>query len=264
MSMNSIFVSVFVSGAVLFSSCNKPRGQEAVADASVMAMEEAAVKRGASQAANAGRKMIREGDVRFETGDLQKTRQAITARVRELKGYVSEDNTTHSEGHTEHQMTVRVPEPGFDQLMETVTRTASHVDHRSIRALDVTEEFIDVEARMKTKKQMEARYLELLAKATKVEELLNVERELGNLRAEIESMEGRLKFLQNQVSFSTLRITFYTKNISESGFGHKISNALTNGWSYLLSFLVLLMSLWPFVLILAVVLFLVIRKEKKG
>ena len=73
-----------------------------------------------------------------------------------------------------------------------------------IDSQDVTEEYIDITARLKTKKELEARYLELLKKANKVEEIVSIEKEIGNLRSDIESIEGRLRYINNAVAYSTL------------------------------------------------------------
>ena len=79
----------------------------------------------------------------------------------------------------------------------------------------------EIEQCSKTKKEVEARYRELLTRATSVEEILKIEEQIGNIRTEIESAEGRLRYLSNQVQYSTLHVTFYEK-YSNFGFWNKI------------------------------------------
>lgn len=218
------------------------------------------------------RKIIKEGTIRFETSNISQTRELIQKCVNESKGYISNDNV-NSYGSTNgnHNVTIRVPAENFDLLLEQITRNDAHrIDSKEIRALDVTEEFIDVEARIKTKKEIENRYKELLKQAHKIEDILAIERVIGSLRTEIESMEGRLRYLKDKVTYSTLTLVFYEKGETVSrysfGFGGKFINALHDGWINILWFIIGITHLWPFILILIVVIFGIkrIRKNRKN
>lgn len=128
----------------------------------------------------------------------------------------------------------------------------------------MTAEYIDIEARLKAKKTLESRYLELLKKATKVSEILEIEKELSVIREEIESKEGQLKYLQNKVSLSTVTINFY-KTVANSqdatvSFSSKIWNAIKSGWNGISTFFIGLLHIWPFIIILVAVI-LYIRKR---
>ena len=128
---------------------------------------------------------------------------------------------------------------------------------------DVSEEFIDHEARLRTKKEVESRYREILKQAKTVQEILSVETEIGNIRSEIESIEGRLKYLSDQVSMSTLNITYYQKTGTDFGFASKFVQALKSGWDILLIFIIGIVNLWPFIII-ASIFGLLYRRWKKG
>jgi len=193
------------------------------------------------------RKIIKEGEIKFETANSQDTRIFISKTVAEIGGYMSEDNAFDYENRIEHRITIRVPADKFELLLENISQKAAKLDSKNITALDVTEQFIDVEARIKTKKELESRYKELLKKANKVDEILTIEKEIGKLRTEIESMEGRLKYLKDRVSFSTLTVVFYEKTTSSFGFSAKIGQALQNGWTILLWCLIILTNLWAFI-----------------
>ena len=90
-----------------------------------------------------------------------------------------------------------------------------------------------------------------------VEDILNVERELGKLREEIEATEGRLNYLSNQVSFSTLSVSFYKKVFNETSFFGKIGESFTNGFDNFKSFLLFIVTVWPFVMIIPICYFLI-------
>lgn len=207
------------------------------------------------------RKIIKEGEISFETSNSAKTKELISESVSEFNGYISNDNVFDYKDRVEHRLTIRIPADKFESLLDRISENAEKLDSKNINALDVTAEFIDVEARLKTKKELENRYIELLKQANKVEEVLAIEREIGNLRTEIESIEGRLKYLTDRVSFSTLTVVFYERTSSSFGFNSKFGQAIRNGWTNLLWFFVAMASLWPFIVI-ALVIFVLYRRQK--
>ena len=217
------------------------------------------------------RKIIKEGTIRFETADVIKTKEFIQKSISENKGYVSSDNVSNYGGVSgNHTMTIRIPAEKFDTFLEQISENNTHrIDSKEIQALDVTEVFIDVEARVKTKKEIENRYKELLKQAHVVDDILSIEKEIGALRADIESMEGRLRYLKDKVAYSTLTLVFYEKRETGSsysfGFGSKFIKAFYDGWTNILWFIIGLTNLWPFIIIITIVAFMInrIRKNKK-
>lgn len=215
------------------------------------------------QSVSVERKIIKEGSIRFETKSVIETQKEIKKMVAELGGYIGNENSYNYEGTIEYSLTARVPEDKFNTLIDRVSSLAEKVESKNINSSDVTEEFIDVEARIKTKKELEERYKEILKKATRVDEILNIEREMGNLRAEIESLEGRMNYLKNRISLSTLNITFYEKVSVPFGFFSKVKQALHNGWQALLWFIIIMISLWPFIILVLIILFIILKFRKK-
>ena len=215
------------------------------------------------------RKIIKEGNISFETDNSKKTRDNIVQIVTENKGYISSDNITNYSKSTRYRITIRVPAENFDKLLEQISGAAKKVDSKEIKSLDVTEEFVDVEARIKTKKELEARYKELLKQANKVDDILSIEKEIGALRTDIEAIEGRLRYLKDKVAFSTLTVEFYeqTESAPESfGFGGKISDALYDGWIGALWFFIGITNAWPFILMIIVAIYVIryFRKKRKS
>jgi len=195
------------------------------------------------------RQIIRTGEISFETNSAAKTRQQIEKASAELGAYLADESTSSYGDRTEYRVVLRVPANNFNALLERISASAPKLDSRSISSQDVTEEFIDVQARLQSKKELEARYRELLKKAVKVEELVAIERELATLRGEIESIEGRLRYLTNQVSLSTLTVVYYERSTTATSYGFELMQSLKSGWQLLLDFLLLLSKLWPFFLI---------------
>lgn len=204
-------------------------------------------------------KIIKTGNISIETSDVYKTKELIYKYVRQFSGWISAENFSSYDGRTYYSMSVRVPAKFFDPMLDSISRSGKRVDNKNVYIQDITEEFIDIEARLKTKKELEARYLELLKKATKVEEMLSIEKAIGVLRSDIESIEGRYKYMKSAVDYSTLEISYYepTKN-----FGNKLVDAIKTGWNAILWVLVAIVKAWA-VILLAVVLVIFIVKIRR-
>lgn len=199
-------------------------------------------------------KIIKTGSVRFETNDLEKTYEQVILSVKKYKGIIQNDNESKDYGSLTKRMTVRVPSQSFDLFLNEISKGVSFFDSKEVSAEDVTEQYIDIEARLTTKKKLESRYLDLLAKATKISEILEIEKQLSIIREEIESKQGQLLYLQNQISMSTLSIEFYKSVVENDGatisYGSKIWNGIISGFNSFSDFLISLISIWPFLIVL--------------
>ena len=211
------------------------------------------------------RKIIKEGDIEFETSDVNQTKALFVKTVQELNGYFTTDNAYVNDDKIEHRVTVRVPADKFDLLLRMIDSSIEKLESKRIRAIDVTEEYIDIEARIQTKKGLLARYTEILRQATKVEDLLAIEREIGALQEEIESVERRITELKDRLAFSTLHVTYYQKTKPAFGFFTKFVDAIKGGWTGFMWFIIALTNLWVFILltIAAVYVFKRWRKRRK-
>ena len=194
------------------------------------------------------RKLTKNGMLRFETSDAQKTRAAIQKAVTEAKGYVASDSKDEEEGRQTSTVTLRVPNDRFDALVDRITAEAGKIDYKNIEVNDVTQEYIDLDARLKTKKDLEARYQELLKRANSVDEVLKV--------------EAQMRYLKNQVALSTLTVSFYEKTVA-AGFGYKFQRALRQGWDNLLWVIVGLTNLWAILLFVAIVWIVIARIRRR-
>jgi hypothetical protein len=215
------------------------------------------------------RKLITDGRVSFEVSDLSETRERVVSAVDRYEAYISSDEEYNRDDQISISMVIRVPSRNFDALLNNVTGDIRHLDSKQINVRDVTEEFVDIQARLQSKKELEARYIELLEQARAVSDMLEIERQMEQLRSQIESIEGRLRYLQNQVTLSTLRLNFYERRPSDMRFGQQFIDGLRGGWNNLVFFFLFLLRLWPFILILTALIFAVRswrkkRKSKKG
>lgn len=218
---------------------------------------------------NIEQKIIKEGNLRFETNDLTVTYTQIHNAVKSYNATIQNDTEGKDYGTVYRKLIIRVPSKNFDPFLTQISKGVSYFDNKEITSQDVTTEFIDIEARLKAKKVLESRYMELLKIANKVSEMLEIEAQLSAIREEIEAKQGQLNYMQNQVSLSTITVEFYKNVPTDSGvttsYGTKIWNAFKSGFNNLSSFFIIILSIWPFIAILfAVVYFIKKRVTSKN
>ena len=213
----------------------------------------------------AERKIIKKGNIQFATTDVNETKSLITQTVQKFDGYISDDDVGGSSNRIEHRLTIRIPADKFDSLLSTISESVNKLDDKKIEVLDVTEEYIDIAARTKTKKELQNRYIALLERAETVEDILRIEKEIGALQTEIESIEGRMKYLNDRITFSTLIVAYY-QEIQEATvpfFVSEFAEGVKNGWDGFLWFIVGLSYCWVFILIGVMIYFLWLWGKKQ-
>ncbi len=211
------------------------------------------------------RKIIKSAYVSLETDEFQRTIDAITGKVIAVGGYIENSELINSNREDELRRAnyqLRVPKNIFDQFILDLNQYGN-VSRSSIQGEDITGQYFDVDTRVKTLKAQEQRVLQLLAKAEKLEDIINIERELSYLRNEIEMLTGTLKNWDNMISYSKVVIDIYeVKSLAaiETG-GTGLASRLKNGFissiynlgKVLAGILVFIVSVLPFVLVIVVV-----------
>ncbi|RZK19311.1 MAG: DUF4349 domain-containing protein [Hymenobacter sp.] len=129
------------------------------------------------------------------------------------------------------------------------------VEKKELSTSDVTAEHADVAARLQAKRAIERQYTNLLSKAQKIKDILDIEEKLGGIREEIEATESRLKTLNSEVAYSTITLTLYqplTQNVPDApivSLGSRVVESFYEGWQLLTSLLVGAIALWPLLLL---------------
>jgi Domain of unknown function (DUF4349) len=158
------------------------------------------------------RKIIYTATMSVIAEDFSKAEQALLHLVKEKQGYVIHSEVTGSPGAPRTgSWKIRVPVEQFDAFREAISRLGE-VDRNTIDSQDVTDEYYDLEARIKNKKVEEARLLQHLEKSTgKLDEILAVEREVSRVRGEVEQMQGRLQMLAKLTAMTTVTVTLHER-----------------------------------------------------
>ena len=212
-------------------------------------------------------KIKKTADIDMSVEDYKTARTAIGKIVKAGDAYIGGENEQNSTYSITNSMVIRVANKDFDGMVSNLAAVASNVNSKNVYMEDVTAEFVDITARLKTKKEVEKRYIELLNKAVKVTDILEVEEQLRVIREEIEAKEGQLKYLNDQVNYSTINLTLhqnfeYTPQ-NEPGFFGRMGHAFGNGWKGFLSFLVGIVYAWPLWIILGLVAYFTVKFIKK-
>ncbi|HEV7844460.1 MAG TPA: DUF4349 domain-containing protein, partial [Pyrinomonadaceae bacterium] len=126
---------------------------------------------------------------------------------------------------------IHVPAAQFDAAINEIRGAGSRVAQDKVTTQDVTEEYIDLEARIRAKQALEAQFMEIMKQARTVQDALEVQRQLSDVRAEIERYEGRRRFLENQTSLSTINVTIQPPSqiVSSTGFFYSVKRAFGDG-----------------------------------
>jgi len=152
-------------------------------------------------------KIIRTGSLSLRVDDAEKRMDEAKALAKQLNGFVASSNLRESNGVKTGYITVRVPSDKYDALVAECKKLAALVLSESSDAEDVTAQFVDLEARLKSAKAEEEQYMAILKQAKNVEDTLKVTQSLNEVRSRIEQMQGQMRYLTDRTDYSTLNIT---------------------------------------------------------
>ncbi|MBI4435159.1 DUF4349 domain-containing protein [Candidatus Uhrbacteria bacterium] len=159
-------------------------------------------------AAEVDQKIIKTGSLDLVVDHADESLTAVESLTESKGGYVQTSTIQeHEDGTLSGYVTIRVPAEQFDTTIEELKGLAIVVERETTSAQDVTEQYIDLAARLKNAQAQETRYVEILDVAKKVEEILQIESALGNIRGYIESLQGQLQYLDSLTGFSTITIS---------------------------------------------------------
>lgn len=220
------------------------------------------------------KKVVKIGGIDFQSENIEEDFKKISDLLPQFNAYIENENQSKSTQTINFDITVRVPSAVYDTLYASISTLAYRVDNRYSNLEDVTERYYDLETRIKNKKALEQRYIELLEKTSSISDILEIEKNLNEVRTDVERLQGQFNYLSKQVNFSTIHLSFYEvlpyvyDTSQRKGFGARILSAMDNGWQVFLSFLVGLITLWPFAIVVTggIFLFQTLRRKwrKKG
>ena len=224
------------------------------------------VDKAGSIAEAADRKIIRNADITIEVPSTADAQHRVTSIAEAHGGFVVTSEAKQRESNDPAQRTldiklvVRVPSNQFGRTFDEIKQLAGNTPAEQVTSQDVTEDFIDLEARIKTQKALEVQFLEIMRQAHKIEDALEVQRQIAEVRTEIEKLEGRKRFLENRSSLSTINVNIQTPKpviaVTETGFRQSLREAVSDSISlasdmvlFFARFAIMMVPVFAFVLL---------------
>lgn len=155
------------------------------------------------------RKLVYKANLTMKVKSYADAQAEVRNLVTLSGGYIlqfSENSTSREEGGN---FVLKIPSTGFSTFLKELEKIPNEAIQRNVQAQDFSEEYVDLEAQLKAKQVVEARYLEFMQKATRTDELVQYTNELAKIQEAIERMKGRMRFIDQNVAFSTVEIRLY-------------------------------------------------------
>jgi major membrane immunogen (membrane-anchored lipoprotein) len=161
------------------------------------------------------RMVIYNADLQLEVKDLKIVQTKISELVNEIGGYIVDQTTSNyqDDQRATGSLTVRIPQKNFQSFISKIESLGIRVEQQNIAGQDVTEEYVDLEARLKSKQIVETRLIQFMNQAKDTKDLLQISNELATIQEEIETIQGKIKYLANQTSLSTVTIQLFENKV---------------------------------------------------
>lgn len=168
-----------------------------------------AAAEGESAEVRSNRMLIWKAHISLEVGSVSNAVAKATALVERQGGFLE---TKSDHGEESADVTFRIPAGVFQSALAGL-ETLGRVTYRHVEGEDVTEQYVDIDARLKNKIVLRDRLKQLLDKAVEVKDILAIETELNRVQGDIDSMEARIKALKGQVDYATVTLRLERKSI---------------------------------------------------
>jgi uncharacterized lipoprotein YehR (DUF1307 family) len=162
------------------------------------------------------RKLIYKANVTMEVESYDRTQSEVRGSIVAAGGYILQFSEYNSKAEKGGTFVIKVPSSGFFGMIDALEAMKPISLNRNMQGSDVTEEYVDLESRLKAKQMTEARLLDFMEKATKADELVSFSNELGRIQEDIEKLKGRMRYLDQNVAFSTIELRMFEKLKGES------------------------------------------------
>ncbi len=142
--------------------------------------------------------------------------EALVRRVADTRGgFVLSSQSSGEDSQRQATVSFKVPANRFDEAITELGKLALKVDSLDVRGEDVTDEYVDLESRLRNLRAVEARLQQFLSEAKRIEELLQINQQLGEIQGQIERAQGRITYLKQSAALSTITVSLYSKPVIE-------------------------------------------------
>ncbi len=228
---------------------------------------------GAPYAPRDASQIIRTGSLALQVSDIQAAVAAGRASIEGLGGYIGASRESNHDDQPTAQITYRVPVDRWDDALAVLRSQADKVVEEVTDSLEVTDQLVDLAARVRNLRASEEALLAIAAKAEKITDVLEVQKRLTEVRGEIEQIEAQRVSLEDQVAYATLTVTYgldvaavseAVKRFDPSDEVDRASAQLIDVFQSLATAGIWFAIVWlPVLLILLVIAFIVIRVSRR-
>ena len=206
------------------------------------------------------KKIIKNGDMEIAVSNLLEAKNKISEIIKNNKAYLQSETFRNSDTSENINLVIRVPHQNFDAIINSFSDGIGAVEAKTVKAEDVTEEYTDVSIKLENKRIYLEKYREMLKNAASTKDILEIQENIRALEDEIDVAEGRLRFIDDRVNYSTLELLLFKEKARSSatskiGFGSRFGDSIAEGWNSFVSFLLGLISFWPFFIIIPLLIF---------
>ncbi|WP_433316380.1 DUF4349 domain-containing protein [Micromonospora chersina] len=214
------------------------------------------------------RAIIYTGTLQVRVDDVERAAREASTAVTAAGGFVGGDQRNSDSADARAELVLRVPADRFTSVLEALAKLGRQ-ERREVRTEDVTEETVDLDARIATQRARVDSARRLLARATSITDLVTLENEVGRREADLASLEAKKRRLADLTALSTVTVTFVgpeaaaTEDEEDLGF----LTGLRGGWSAFLGSLrvalTVLGAVLPFALAIGVPVALVVALARR-
>lgn len=219
-------------------------------------------------------KIIRRVNLSLSTRDFDADLARLNAALQHHSGYIEYSDVSSDRGSRRYaSLTLRIPKANLDAYLKEVSGIARTVSVSESQE-DVSERYSDTQTRLKTQTTKMDRLLDLLSKAIRVEDVLEIEREIADTQYRIDSLTGSLRGMDSKVDYSTVSLYLteevVTEAADEPGLGQRIRLALSDAWNISVNlfedFLIFAVVVLPYLIVIAILALIIrafIRRKRK-
>lgn len=214
------------------------------------------------------KKIVKNGDMEIAVANLIDAKKKVSEIIKKNKAYLQSETFRNSDTSENINLVIRVPHQNFDSIINSFSEGIGSVEAKTVKAEDVTEEYTNVAIKLENKRIYLEKYRDMLKSAKTTKDMLEIQENIRNLEDEIDVAEGRLRFIDDRVNYSTLELLLFKEKARSSatskiGFGSRFGDSVAQGWNSFVSFLLGMISLWPFFLLIPIVVILWKKWKRK-
>lgn len=249
-------VGVILIGVFLLFGCsaNERKAEESMNDSAGYSEDKATADYGNAEEGEAApsegevsgsdRMVMYNAQMIIAVEDVPQTISDIEQKTKSIQGYVVESSTYEYEKGVNGHMSVRIPSHDLTAFLQQMEDISDKVIQKTIEGQDVTEEYVDLESRLRAKRALETRLLDLLNQADTTEDLLKISDDLARVQEDIEQLEGRKKYIENRTDYAQVNLSIEDSSVyipevtkgEELQTGSKIKQAFANSINMIMGF----------------------------